>query len=471
MKGLRLASARLDVPLGRFTDLCNRTIATTAVLLLVCSASDALAAQRAGPDDAPAPARPAPRPEGRETLRLSVTSDEGAGPRRLEALFALDTAASGRERVTVLSAHLGKPDAAGEPLVLAEDCRRAFGGGDVHLGSFDVPDADDLSDLVPPCVPEPLFGAATDLLAFLQVQQGALEGDELRQPGDVSVRPGFVVTWSRPGTPAARIATSRVTITLVEATDDAVVLHWRPEPLQLAILRSDTPAGGMLLRGVETLELEVRLARDGGLLSGRSLVDTVDFTATPTTSRELPAPGAPPPAGPSFTGRFERELLLEAVRGDGEAAHAATGAAGPVAAATTPAPSDREHALLAQQVQAAGLVVLGRIRAITDGRERDGGIGYTLFTDEVLLGEADRVVEFRSAGPHPVVFGIGDRVLVLLVGHEDDHLGHEWQLIGRAAADPGHRGHHRVPPVDDLLPAVRALLAARPASSEAPPGR
>lgn len=291
-------------------------LVAVAVLLAQCSHPGDLTP--AGLPGRAAPAEPQyARPAGTASLRLSVTSDEGGKLRRLDVDFAVRTAAPGTaETVEILSAGIGPPGGELRALDLSPACRREFGATESRLGVFELTQGEDLSRLIPLDAPEPLFGAATDLYAFLQVQDAAAEhGGRLVRPGDHVDLPGFAARWSRPpGALDTRIVADRVRLTLTDLTAGRAVLRWEPLPMRFHMVRSGPREGTrLLLDGVETVVLEVEVdPRTGRLLAGRSLVDEVKATVVfPWDAASVPAPGGSAPAPGGFPANVSRQLVLE----------------------------------------------------------------------------------------------------------------------------------------------------------------
>lgn len=285
----------------------------------------AVAAGCASPD----PAAEAPPPTllrnapADASYRLTVESDEGRGPQVVIAGFDLARGPDGDEKIVLRSVRRGPADAAPdgiEPIAIERDCRLACGGDAAEggvLGRFPVgPMLQDgaVSALVPSCVPEPVFGAITDILTFLSVQSPGFGADALRAVGNAHRFGAFSATWSRPPlTHAARIDAPGGTLTLTELRADEAVLLWEPDPMHLAIVREVQAAGGrVLLVGTEVLAVEVRCdPRTGALLGGRAVRDDLHLrlfapwsgSAAPTAA-DAPETGGMPLA-------IHRRLTLE----------------------------------------------------------------------------------------------------------------------------------------------------------------
>lgn len=264
------------------------------------------------------------RPPGTSRYRLTIDSDEGRGPQTVVAVFDLDTRADGSEQVALVSFTRARRGEAPAPWVSSPEARREFGGdaGDGDggaLGRFAVPADGTLGGLVPPSVPEPVFGAVTDLLGFLFVQSRGFGADRLRAAGDVRRFEPFTETWSRPPhLLEARVRCPGGALTLAESGADAAVLRWEPDPMGLTILRRagvrdpGTEGTRILLAGTETMALEVRCdPRTGALLGGRSLRDDLELRLwMGFDGATAPADGALPATG-GVAVSFRRELTLE----------------------------------------------------------------------------------------------------------------------------------------------------------------
>lgn len=279
-----------------------------------------------GSDAAPGPAanpageeRPVlRRPPGRWRYRLQVESDEGRGPQTLVAEFEVETSPGRPESVTLDTVARGPRGAEPRSVPVSPEARRTFGGdagGAGPIGRFDLGDGATAAALVPQEVPEPVFGAVLDFVAFLTVQSPEFGTDSLRRAGDEHAFGSFAESWTRPpALVAARIECPGGRTRLASLSSDEAVLEWRPDPMPLALLRRSGTAEGaprLLLAGHEHLVLEVRVdPRTGALLGGRSLRDDLEMRVHANSPHESLPPWSPDLLSGGLGVTIRRSLVL-----------------------------------------------------------------------------------------------------------------------------------------------------------------
>ncbi len=231
-------------------------------------------------------AAPAPldlrRPPGERTYLFTSRQQSPAGTSAMRVLVRVITRRDSAERVVLVEASERAGSGAARPFELDAACRAAMGGDSATLGVMTLDQrSPDVSALVPACVPESLFGAATDIMAVLLIQlPGRFGVESLHQPGDSAPVPAFETTWSRPPhTLAARIRARSGWSHLTRVGDGLVVVVWDPGVFELTLLRQITPGTKGLMYGSESMAVEVTIeAATGALVSARSLRDTLSLT-------------------------------------------------------------------------------------------------------------------------------------------------------------------------------------------------
>ncbi len=218
------------------------------------------------------------------------------------------------ERVDILRAT--KTTAAGvREFDVPPNCSTAQGDGILALA---ITRPLDLDRTVPPCVPEPLFGALTDLLNILLVQvDDAFGVAPLRRPGGSARFEPFSVSWHRPpALIAANVSCPGGTTTLISLTEEAAIIRWTPEPMRVTMIRSAPGSvARMLMAGEEIFELELTInPRTGELKSAKSTRDDISMTLwMPFDGEELPD-AEELPAAPGMPITLRREVSLRALK-------------------------------------------------------------------------------------------------------------------------------------------------------------
>ncbi len=247
--------------------------------------------------------------------RIQVDSDEGRGPQTVAGTFELSRTEAGIERVTLLDVARGPRGSELPQVAIDLDCRRAFGGDEHAVGRFDVDGTRIGTDLVPACIPEPVFGLVTDIISVLLVQSSEFGADRLEESGDSHAFEPFSVGWQRPPTAIdARIDCDGGTLVLESITGDHAVLVWTPKPMHLAIVRTAPNGQRLMLAGTETFAIEVECdPRDGTLLVARSRVDRLDMRLWMRFEGSIAPKQADVPKSGGMALSFERQITLDRV--------------------------------------------------------------------------------------------------------------------------------------------------------------
>ncbi len=234
---------------------------------------------------APGPAVPAAlaRPAGAYRYRFTSSQRSPAGLSRVQLEFTLQVNLEGQEVARVTSYQRANGDA---PLVagvidsLCSRRLRSLPGVIVELPITPPPSR--LADLIPPCVPEDLFGAASDILPLLMIQvQPRYRAAELRHPGDRLTFEGYRTGWRQPPSllDAVIVADSGV-VSWDSLSPTHRVLGWNTSPMRVTLIRQLAPGQRMRLRGQEWFRAQVAIDTRGVLLRGHTLLDSLALRVT-----------------------------------------------------------------------------------------------------------------------------------------------------------------------------------------------
>lgn len=264
----------------------------------------------AGAGSPPAPASlTLHRPAGRRAYQFTSRQTTPAGTSRVRLTFTLVTAALG-ETAEVTAYERASNDGPFSAAAISADCARRLGAPAGTLAVLPItPPPHQLSDLVPDCVPEDFFGAASDILPLLMIQaQPKFRAGELRAVGDILRFDGYATGWRLPPTLLdARIVADSGVVSLDSLTAARAVIGWNTSPMQIDLLRQLAPGRRALLSGREWFWARVVVdPRSGTLLEGRTLVDSLalrmtlpypDSTLHPAGDRSAPGGRSAPAAG------------------------------------------------------------------------------------------------------------------------------------------------------------------------------
>ena len=235
-----------------------------------------------------------------------------AGAGRLRVSVTLVTAPDGSETARLTNVERSK-NVASEPAPVAIDstCRRLAGADGGEFARISITPPAPIDRLLPVCMPEDLFGAATDLLAIFMIQQQPrFRARELTGPGASLPFPGYEATWTRP--PAvimARITSDSGRITVESVDANLARIHWNSSPMTVRILRDITPGTRALLYGTEWFAIRLDVdRRSGELQRATTTVDSLSLAMfSPFSGDRIPDV---PPAGRGFPVTIQRSLSL-----------------------------------------------------------------------------------------------------------------------------------------------------------------
>jgi hypothetical protein len=248
---------------------------------------------------------------------FTSSEETPGGHSRLRVTLRLETHGDGTEIALLRSYEAAHGDAPLAPVRIDFPCaaRLAAPAGAIAVLTITPPPAR-LQELIDACVPDGLFGAATDILPLLLVQaQPVYRAGELTEEGQRFRFPGYVTGWQRPpAMPDARIVADSGTIRLGSLGPERAVLVWDTSPMQVDIVRKGDGGAHMLLHGREWFVAEIIVdPRDGRLLAARTRADSLVLdVVAPYAGTTVPARGAE--AGPArATVTIRRSLSLRLV--------------------------------------------------------------------------------------------------------------------------------------------------------------
>jgi hypothetical protein len=278
----------------------------------------------ASPAPAPAPtALTFRRPAGRRDYVFTSRQTTPAGTTSVRLAFTLATSAAGVETAEVTAYQRASGDGPFTSVGIAADCMRRLAAppGIVAVLPITPPPAR-LGDLVPDCVPEDLFGAASDILPLLMIQvQPKFRAGELRAAGDTLRFDGYTATWRLPPTLLdARIVADSGVVSLDSLTASRAVIGWNTSPMRVELLRQLAPGRRALLSGQEWFGAQVAMdPRTGMLLSGHTVVDSLALRMMlPWPDSTLSAPGETPRSAGGMPVAVRRVLELQLLRPAGK---------------------------------------------------------------------------------------------------------------------------------------------------------
>jgi hypothetical protein len=279
------------------------------------------------------------RPDGTARYRFTSTEEGAGGVNRLEVGVELRTASGEPETIMLTDASTARAGGASNPVELSPECIAEFGGDARALGRIALTIATQPHDAAPPCIPEELFGAVTDLITIFLVQTPAFPVDSHAQTGDSVRFAGFETDWQRQAPELnARVVATGGTMRLLERSETQARIRWLPDSMALSIARRIGPEQAILMRGWETFGLELRIdPRSGALLGAHALEDRLNMRMWMISGRVLP-PLAPDPSAPGAPLVIRRTLALERLLGKS----CGLGPAGRASASPETTPARRE---------------------------------------------------------------------------------------------------------------------------------
>ncbi|HWA17105.1 MAG TPA: hypothetical protein VG817_11760 [Gemmatimonadales bacterium] len=228
---------------------------------------------------------PAPlhRPLGERSYRFTSSQRSPAGLSRVVVGFTLDTRSDGTEVARLTSYEHAQGDGPLAPGSIDASCAATMGSRPGTIAELPItPPPADLRNLVPPCVPEDLFGAASDILPLLMIQvQPRFRAAELRQAGDRLRFDGYRTGWRQPPAllDAVIVADSGV-VSLDSVTSTHRVIGWDTSPMRVTLIRQLGNGQRMRLRGWEWFRAQVTVDQHGTLLRGQTLLDSLSLRVT-----------------------------------------------------------------------------------------------------------------------------------------------------------------------------------------------
>jgi hypothetical protein len=239
-----------------------------------------LAGACAGPRPLPAPASASLlRPAGERAYRFTSTQLSPAGRSQVEVDFILRTSSTGEETAVVTGYRHASGGAVLAPGVVDPACLTRVAPPPGAIAVLPItPPPTRLARLIPDCVPEDLFGAASDILPLLMIQvQPRYRAGELRRIGDRLRFAGYQTGWRLPpGLLDASITADSGVVSLDSVAGARLVIGWNTSPMRIALVRQVGPAQRALLHGEEWFWAQIVIDRKSGLLlSGRTIVDSL----------------------------------------------------------------------------------------------------------------------------------------------------------------------------------------------------
>jgi len=272
-----------------------KTVLACVVVVLVLAAAP-------GASQSPSPRLQ--RPAGHSRYMFKSTEQNPDKVSAIELQVGLTVKEGTPDVLTIESGRVAEGGGEATPIQLSESCVREFGGRGGTIGSIELTEGLDPARLVPQCVPEGLFGATTDLVSILLVHHKFFGITALKVAGDSSRFPSFNSEWSR-NEPAvhARVAAPGGAIRLATLEPGRAIIEWRPDPMEVTIVRRVAPSMAVVLRGQERFGLEVTVdPRTGALVGARSTEDRLDLQFWPVQGSEMPSlTGEMPGAGRPVT--------------------------------------------------------------------------------------------------------------------------------------------------------------------------
>lgn len=254
------------------------------------------------------------RPEGSALYRFTSTQSSPSGKSRVRLTFRLDHA-KGVETATIVGYEHATDTLPFAHATIDATCRRRLGAPSGTLAVLPItPPPADLHALIDGCVPDDLFGAATDILPLLMIQmQPRFRAGELSRAGARLRFDGYTTGWRRPPrTLDARIVADSGFVRLDSLGPRRAVLTWDTSPMAVDLVVQIAPTQRALLRGREWFSARVAFdPRDGRLLEAWTDADSLVLPMhLPYAGTTAPAAGAVL-SPPISTVRIVRTLRLE----------------------------------------------------------------------------------------------------------------------------------------------------------------
>jgi len=219
------------------------------------------------------------RPTGAHNYVFTSTQSTAAGSHRTRLTFTLVTQPGGDEVAAITRYEHADGDAPLSVAQLADSCARTIGAPAGSIVQLRVtPPTRDLARLLPTCVPEDFWGAASDILPLLMIQaQPQFRARELRRAGDRLRFLGYDTRWKMPTTMLdQRIRADSGTIGLDSLSAEEAVITWDTSPMVVDLLRRLPTGQNALLHGREWFVARLHVdATTGELLAASTDADSL----------------------------------------------------------------------------------------------------------------------------------------------------------------------------------------------------
>lgn len=251
----------------------NCAIATAATLL----AGSIGCAHSAMP--LPAPIFRLARPTGTRSYVFTSTQATAAGSHRTRLTFTLVTQPGGDEVADITQYEHADGDAPFRVAQLADSCTKLMAAPAGTIVQFRVtPPPRDLAQLLPTCVPDDFWGAASDILPLLMIQvQPQFRARELHHAGDRLRFVGYDTRWKMPTTMLdQRIRADSGTIRMDSLSSTEAVITWDTSPMTVDLVRRLPTGQNALLHGREWFVARLHVdAVTGELLEAGTVADSL----------------------------------------------------------------------------------------------------------------------------------------------------------------------------------------------------
>lgn len=255
------------------------------------------------------------RPAGRRDYVFTSRQSTPGGTSSVRVAFTLVTSSDGRETALVTAYQRAVGDTSFVPVQIPPACASRLAAPPGAVAALPItPPPHKLSELVPDCVPEDLFGAASDILPLLMIQmQPRFRAAELRAAGDRLRFTGYETGWRLPPTLLdARIVADSGVVSLESVTASRAVIGWDTSPMRVDLVRQLAPGQRALLSGLEWFRAQVEVdPRSGTLLRARTMVDSLALRMTiPFHDSTVPPAAAHAPSSQGMPVVVTRSLDL-----------------------------------------------------------------------------------------------------------------------------------------------------------------
>lgn len=232
-----------------------------------------------GPGSAAPVAHTLRRPAGERAYRFTSTQITPGGTSTVQVDFILKTSENGNESAQVTAYRRSSGAAPLAAALIDSACARRLAAPAGAIAVLPItPPPHDLAQLIPNCVPEDLFGAASDILPLLMIQaQPQYRVAELRKVGERLRFGGYSTGWRLPPTLLdATITADSGIVSLDSSVNSKVFIGWNTSPMRIALVRQLSPNQRALFHGQEWFWAQIVVDQKTGLLlEGRTVVDSL----------------------------------------------------------------------------------------------------------------------------------------------------------------------------------------------------